>query len=290
MAEYRYKVVDFLHNYWAEGGAAIFALLGAVFTALSKPEGAALFRCNTDDARFWSFWGACGGFACTIIVAVMGIFIVIRRKRLGDLEKQIGEREQQLEAVQDDKAELVNNVRELFESYLHSVAHSRLGFGDNGVNSERITIYVHTSSGKLSPVGRFSRNEQFHGLGRTYYDPEQGCIGEVWKNDHHFDNQFPDPRTDWQGYLSRHHQYGVSKTTVEKLSMRSRLYFGIKIKDRTCRRPLGVLIIESTDPNRYTEEALTERFGEAERIFLRELVETLRPYSADPAEAGKEGL
>lgn len=76
---------------------------------------------------------------------------------------------------------------------------------------------------------------------------------------------------------------------VGKLTMQARLYFGMRISDLTAVNPLAVLVVESTDPERYTKEELIEKLDGRDEKYLSQLTQHLAakaPKISDAAEAG----
>jgi hypothetical protein len=204
-------------------------------------------------------------------------------------EKSLSQMEQRLHQAEATKALFVENAQAVCDGYLQDLARGPLGFGSQPENSERITLYVHDSEKHFRPVGRFSFNQSFIKRGRTRYPDSQGCIGRAWEHGWSF-HILPDAKSKSDEWIAECTKLGVAKTTCEKLNMKSRLYCSCALRNGTSPTPSAVIVIESTDPERYTEEGLKKVLTEDRQSYIARLVEMLKPWLGDLGHARKEGF
>ena len=175
-----------------------------------------------------------------------------------------------------------NNISTLVDGLLYSFA-GELNLG----NSDRVTVYasVKTSENgsEFIPIARYAGNPQFRAKGRASYPGNEGIISKAWHEGHYFDNKVPSV-DDTQAYNDYHFQhYGVKESVCNSIKMKSRLYYGWRVRDSSGRKDVAVIILESTSKKRFTEEELTS-FFENKKRFLREFVTNIRPLL--PTESG----
>lgn len=175
-----------------------------------------------------------------------------------------------------------NNISTLVDGLLYSFA-GELNLG----NSDRVTVYASVKTSKndseFIPIARYAGNPHFRSKGRASYPGDEGIISKAWHEGHYFDNKVPDP-SNTQAYNNYHqHNYGVKESVCNGIKMKSRLYYGWRVKDSSGRKDVAVIILESTSKKRFTEEELTS-FFENKKRFLREFVTNIRPLL--PTESG----
>ncbi|MFP4106711.1 MAG: hypothetical protein ACLFVU_11550 [Phycisphaerae bacterium] len=221
--------------------------------------------------------------AAALINVIVFIFHLRRQKRMSVLEDE-------LKSAQEEANLLIENVRNVIEGYLVTLADKRLDFGKSSDKGERVTLYVHDPKGMFVPVGRFSFDPRYREINRPTYPDDRGCIAEAWTKGRFFDNEFPDPDEDIDAYLEYHRNYGIGREEAEALVMRSRTFFGYRVLDTRNRDPLAVVIVESTSTDRLKKSTLERVFGDRERGFLSEMIETLRPHLSVPSVAEEAGL
>lgn len=186
------------------------------------------------------------------------------------------------------------DLEALAQGYVVFLA-QQLGFGTREIPTERITIYAHDTSanngvGVFIPFGRFSYNTKYSEKGRETYPDGQGCIAETWKNGQCFINDYPvykegNPKE----YIKRAAKDGFEEKVVKALKMKSRLYFGWRIMDTKSYKPLAVVIVESTDQNRWQKETLEQVFTQQNR-YLSDVMERLKPRLPHLTNARKAGF
>jgi hypothetical protein len=179
-------------------------------------------------------------------------------------------------------------MQSLCEGYLFSLAKGPLKFANDPGSFERITLYVHDSGDRFIPIGRFSFHPEYAKRGRLSYPEREGCIARTWENGSHFANDYPDPEMDLPGYYSRCMDDDISEESINEIGMKSRLYYGYSISDTQGKKSIAVIIVEATNPHRYTKEALTSIF-KRER-YLSEITERLSPWMPSYEEAKEKGF
>ena len=140
------------------------------------------------------------------------------------------------------------------------------------------------------PIGRYASNPDFQSNGRSSYPIKEGCIHDAWSNGWLYHNGFPDPNANRDDYVQHHIGLGIPRDTAEKLTMKSRLYCGCRVMDQNGKKPIAVVVIESTDPDRFSEDYLRKAIAEGEQQYLSEIIHKLLPDIAMPSDAAKAGL
>jgi len=191
--------------------------------------------------------------------------------------------------LKEELSQSREKIRSLCEGYLYSLAHGPLKFSSVSNTHERITLYAHDYD-HFIPIGRVSFTPEYSKKGRPSYPEKEGCIAQTWKNGWHFANDYPDPETDPNGYSKRCKTDNLSEENLNEIGMKSRLYCGCRISDTSGKKPLAVLIIEATQPDRYTEVALRKILHEEKkRKYLQEMTEQIAPIMPSCKQAKEEG-
>jgi hypothetical protein len=191
--------------------------------------------------------------------------------------------------LKEELSQSREKIRSLCEGYLYSLANGPLKFSTIPQKHERITLYAHDYD-HFIPIGRVSFTPEYAKKGRPSYPEKEGCIAQTWKNGWHFANDYPDPGVDPEGYSRRCKIDNLSDENFNAIGMKSRLYCGYRISDTSGKKQMAVLIIEATDPNRYTEVALKKILNEEEkRKYLQDMTEQIAPIMPSCKQAKEEG-
>lgn len=281
-----FKVYAFIRDYGISVGQGVAAFFLAISAALLNDAPISfLTEDHTEKLTIQriDFW-------VLLVVALINLlffsFNLRGRKRQTELESRIEDLEELTEG-------LLQDVEALTSGYLLTLAKGPLGFRQ-GSDSERITMYTHDqgdNGGSFIPFGRFSYNPVFGRKNRDRYPADQGCIAKAWLHGSHFDNDFPDPIADMSGYKDKcKREYNILPRVVTQLTMKSRLYYACRIMDSGNAKPLAVVVIEATDPKRYTQEELKVIFEDNEREYMTRLVEVLGPRLPKISETREKGF
>jgi len=193
------------------------------------------------------------------------------------------------EQLKEELSQSRETIRSLCEGYLYSLATGPLKFSSISNTHERITLYAHDYD-HFIPIGRVSFTPEYSKKGRPSYPEKEGCIAQTWKNGWHFANDYPDPEADPSGYSQRCKIDNLSELNLSEIGMKSRLYCGYRISDTSGRKPMAVLIIEATTPDRYTEVALKKILNEeGKRKYLQDMTEQIAPIMPSCRQAKEEG-
>lgn len=190
----------------------------------------------------------------------------------------------QLEVTSSKLGIISENVRNLFDGYLYKLSSQKLGFGEAGENNERITIYIHDRTNKFIPFGRYSQNPTYKKAGRAQYPDHEGCIAKGWQNRWHFESSL----TDRNYEKSNLEKYNISKPTLDGIKMKSKMYAVMRV-DSTAGEQLAVIVVESTDSARFTEDFLKEKL-EQECPFIAELITKLGEHIPSLPDAKGKGF
>lgn len=261
--------------------AFIPCLLAAAGYLLSD-EAAAVLKLSSErkeQVHFWSFWVGAGLLAIHVILSIWHCFYIRRVTRL----------EADLENAMETRDMVISNAQALCDGYLQDLARGPLAFGSRTENCERITLYVHDSEQHFQPIGRFSFNQSFIKRGRSRYPDKQGSIGYAWLHSWSYD-VLPDPKVEDEAWQEACKRLLIPKTTASNMNMKSALYCSCSVQNNGSTVPVAVLVVESTDPNRYTEAELKAILSDDRRNYIARLVEMLKPWLGDTGEARKRGF
>ena len=232
------------------------SMLQTVFLVLLADRVAKLYPNMTGAA-------VTGVIITAIAIPIITGFRYFRSRRMSDIMKEhantIAEKEV-FESEIDGLRELIqNNAKKIIDGYLVSL-HGRLvdlrqGGEEHDDKSiqDRLSIYTEDNAYFIIQ-GRYATDPDHDSL-KPKSIKDEGVVSKIWKNGWVFDNKFPDPVKNQGGYSQSQKRYIEEPGT---LTMKARLYAGIRIKDGQLRKPLAVLLIESTLPSRYNREALKE--------------------------------
>lgn len=176
-------------------------------------------------------------------------------------------------------------ILDIFTGYLYFMSSGRLGFGSKDGNSERITLYIYDNEKLVFiPFSRVSQNPKYKKKGRQEYPAGEGCIGRAWENGWCFDNNFPDNDREYNRYSKEN--YNMAPDVTKALGMRSNLLACMRIENDD--NPLGVIVVESTERNRYLEDDI-KKILEGERHCIHSMLKKwhhLVPKVFNAAELG----
>ena len=256
----------FLRDYWLESAIIMVVALQVVFMVGLSDEAVRLVTTIKDkqaSIQAYSFWFLLVSLVLQIILSVLKL------RKSARITYLVGIAE---EKVQQD-ALLRQNIQILLDGYLVGVGQTlELMEGAH----DRFTLYTFDDE-KFKKRGRYSTNPEYNRddakeLGR------EGAVYRIWEDGWLFDNDFPDP-SDVRKYKTAQRRYGLSEEILNALRMKARMYAGIRINGRN-HVPVAVLLVESTEKDRYNEGVLKERL-EKEHHFLENIIESMRPHFED---------
>jgi hypothetical protein len=233
-------------------------------------------------------------FVCLIVFVALLILCAIIKKLTPILDKdeQIEILQTRITELSEENNDWVDVCYETIDALLHSLATGPLKFGEKGANTERISLYIHDAGcQKFIQLGRVSYNPEFGKLGKRLYSDNEGCLGLTWNNGEGFSDHYSNPETDLDTYLERMKRENINKTIVRAFNMKSRLYYGYRVMDVIDRNPLAVIIVESTDPSRYSKDELHKVFTLSNRaLFISRFIEKIYPCLPKLQNAKEEGF
>lgn|GEM_PF-3393221 len=222
------------------------------------------------------------GWTCLGIGALLyfpsAIASIRRKKRVTQLEARERDLKEALDGVSSD-------ALKVFDQHLLRVAEA-LALNRPGA-TDRITLYANGGTGYFTALARYSPDPVLRRKTSKIYHEEQGCIGKAWRKGEHFDNEYPDSRNE-EGWLKRAKRDGLPWDVASKIRMKSRLYYGYRIDSRS-QESLAVVILESTEPNRYLPSDLREFFDHKGKELLQPPLEQFAsslPQATVAREAG----
>lgn len=191
------------------------------------------------------------------IFFIIFIFIILILNSIGEVNRAVEINNINLSGEKKDgKILRLEDELELLKQALQSLPTDLLhDFSDmlNLDNSTRITFYLYKES-KFINIGRHSKNSKFvkTKFGNTF-ELHDNYISKCFHSeneDFFIKDTLPNPYTDFDKYYQeiRKDFKNFKKKELEKVTMKSRCYFGKKIYGYD-RNPIGVLMIESTKEN-----------------------------------------
>ncbi len=218
------------------------------------------------------------------VLAVVLVLVTWVRSRS---EKTLVKLEKDNLELKSQMTVLSENIKNVFEGFLYRFATTKLAFGGEAENTERITLYIYDDAdNRFVSFGRYSANPGYKTAGRPEYPISQGCIAKGWAHGWHFDNQFAQGKA---ARADRHlADYSIPKKVANALSMPSRLYAAMRIKDAGG-RPIAVMVVESTKNDRW-DEAQLKTAMQSQDVYLAEMITRLKDYIPKPSSAGSRGL
>ena len=180
---------------------------------------------------------------------------------------------QQVVELQNESSFLKINFENTLKGFLSTFARNYLGFGRDiegqTTNNERISFFTYDSKNKRCTLQvRYSCNNIYDSSGQLYYSSNKGIIGKALQENEHFDNNFPDVLTDEEGYIKYHcDNYYLSEKDSKSLTMKPRLMYAYAIKDSEHSKNIGVIVIESTEKDRYDKDELHQTLEQHHDLF-----------------------
>lgn len=261
------KFAGLVRDYWVHGVGTAGLI---VLTYAAKPA--------------FALWAGIG-------IGFQSLFTVLHDRRSGSntaLRRENARLKRELDDAQAALATAPEMVRDFVKGFLVNLGDERLGFENDHPPARRLTLYSRTSDGRLAQVARYCRNPKWE-QGRKFISADAGIAAEAWQNEIAFRTDLPDPDSDHGAYTTAQEELGLGKREAQNLSMKSRLYFAVRVQRKLDSDPLAVLIFESTDPNCFTEEQLQEVLNsETARRYRTEFVELVHRHFPDPGLA--EGM
>ncbi len=223
---------------------------------ISKPD---FWDVSFDNINFSS------PVAYTFIVLVVGMLSgaggLKSAFRLEELEK----RETEFKKEQEDHSETQQYYYEALKEHLtYFFCHQIEKFDDRC----RASVYRHDKSSKMyRMVFRYSEITRYEAKGRVSIPEKEGVIGATYLNgDYIYISNLPIKKALKGYYKETSKQLSksgaeISENTLRRLNMPSRCYYGYAIRDPSTNEKFAILIVESTEPNQFDAEKITEQLN-----------------------------
>jgi hypothetical protein len=280
------KAATWLWDY----GISVISVLSPVCMSIAffllTDEGKRLFasdepdKAAVDAAVDW--WSCLALIVCGIAAIASSLCEALSKPKVSKLLVELAD-------AKRGSQELADNARALCGGVVQDLAKGLLGFGKKGPNTDRITLYMLDSLENLQQVGRFSFNPSYITQGRPSYPKSQGLIGQGWANGWHF-AILPDAMRAEDDWVAECVRQGIPKRTATKIRMKSSLYCVCTVRREGGELPAGVIVVESTASDRYTQDELRALLTEDRLCMIGRMLTNLRPWLADEGDASKKGL
>jgi hypothetical protein len=178
------------------------------------------------------------------------------------LQLQLKEEEQRYALLEEAFYTQLDQGRSHF-GFLLNIISRELAFD----STHRISVYVHNGEGFVA-VARYSENPSYHRPGRPCLPADEGVLGACWQDGKASLTGLPDPKSK----VDYRKKSQISPEYEKGFAMKSRSYFGKSIHSVDGYRRVGVIILESTQPQgldlERIEEALQRHQGSLHHILL----------------------
>lgn len=236
------SAVEWVAYHWEKSPWAFNALGGVLAMLVSLATGFDRIPGRNALTVVWAV-----GVVLAVVLLVIGPLLIARRAvRLKDLQATIKDLER--------RQKRINDARERDSADLRRVL-DRVGrelLAECGVDKDdtRISIYQHHGDeNKFALVGRASLNPTLSKAGRSVYHDDVGLIAKAWRERTAHDRVWYTDTDKWVDYQARTFKIDIEE--ARGISMKSLSYLGVRIDDDV---PVGILVIESTNRERVTEE------------------------------------
>lgn len=227
---------------------------------------------NLQNHPFFDFvkWVLCSNpLLIFLIISVLLIVIAIIEKCKGgsyaNLKKELIKNRRKLELLDD-------NLKEILVGQLIAFGRNELGFGNENLNKERLTLYWVDPEEKetkwLYQLARFSSNPIYDKSKSKRYSIEKGCIGQAYKHDWCFDSSVTDG--------SSKSKYNYTDEELSLINMKSHTYAACKIIDND-NNIYGVLVAEHLERNAWVEEDIKSKL-QLQAMRLSKMLKILNVY------------
>ncbi|MEW4529403.1 hypothetical protein [Maioricimonas sp. JC845] len=274
-------IAEWLSDYWLTLTMIVVPALQAIAAVFMSDEASRLLGLEGEKA---SVLHGCAFAGFAIFVLAHIYCSVLQYRSQGETTQLRNE----LNAAKQTRELVISNAQALCDGFLQDLARGPLAFGSREENSERITLYVHDSETHFQPVGRFSFNQNYIKRGRSRYPDNQGCIGQAWQHGWYFTRLY-EATDDEEAWVNDCHSLGIPKGIARSFRMKSSLYCACTVQTNGSPQPEAVVVIESTDSLRYTEDDLKRILTEDRLNYIARLIEMLRPWIGDIGLARERG-
>lgn len=268
-----HKIADFMSDSWPEMlnilPALLLALWGGLITQL--PE--------------WLKWVIPA--VATVIMVVSYIFIFKKNKSLTKCEATIEEQGRKIQAQESSLEKFGQENAALF-NYVLYILSKNIGLKD----TDRISVYK-KSREKFVTIGRYSLNPNYSDIRRSSIPTSEGFIGKALVNGECLVVGIEEPykkKKDSPYNEKIKSCCNITDDVLEAIRMKSRFYYCKALTDQTGMERTSVIVIESTNANRFTREEITAKIR-PEEDKIQAFVEKCRFSPVKDIEiAKKEGF
>lgn len=233
--------------------------------------------------KYWPFW------LCYLIILIKIIVKCIQYKNSYSIE----EWKTKFNLANEGKKYYRNlylkfrdNSQVAIDSMLRYAGAIILHFNEQNKKTDRITVYgLNTSETEFYAVSRYSENAAFEKINaQKTYNRKKGCISIGFEQGECIENKdFPDYGENPEEYIEfTCKKYGYEREEIEQFSMHSR-YYAVK-RIRRNEKNLGVIVIESLLPNRFSKKEITpviNQLSEDISPLLEDLVRQIENVEID---------
>jgi len=177
------------------------------------------------------------------------------------------------------------DTHSLFSKFIFGY-YRQLGLG----TGERISIYKATMS-QLLCIGRYSDNEQFRNQSTKLYSRNVGVLKTAWETGL-ADHSVPIcPIENLEAWLDYQVQvFDFERSDVEGIRMKSRSFYGIRIKDRDSQAAIAVILFESLSADGLKKTKIAKLISAEQQRNMCHLIEALEEHLPDLSTANEEGF
>lgn len=225
-------------------------------------------------------------------VAFVAAFLNGRKQRLdrksaGMLQGELDEAQNRIRRLESDLAIYQPAVMSLPDDAMYRL-HTALGLGDHG----RASLFLALDDQRCRLVGRHSSNPAYKARTSDEYRLDtQTCISRTWQFGSCEVIGLPAPGGKGVRYAQAQlAKFGIPADKVHPLTMKSRSYVGRRLTDVTNRRSVGVVIVESSDADGVSQQALDDYLDQDHRESLSVVLQTMSTLAPGVASVRESGF
>lgn len=273
------KTANFLtYNTWEMiniVSAVLYALAGVCFEFSEK--------------QLWFLSVGCWGWILLIIAFILSVFGCIKlskkNSQILNLKSLLNDSSQKIQLLEATLEKYGEDNYSLFQYVLAGIFKS---LSLNG--TDRVSLYKKEKE-NLVLMGRYSINPDYNKVTKRVYPISEGYIGKAMKDGSFFIDNIPEfkdgKREEYYSFVCN--SCNIQKDIVRNLSMKSRTYYCKALTDSMETERKAVIVFESLEANRFTEEQV-KGVLEPEEKKLTAFIEKLRFRVPDTDYANKEGF
>jgi hypothetical protein len=268
-----YRIADFLNDY----GWEVFSTLPTIALAFWGAYYSSI-------QQVWLRWALFCIIASFTIVCTIAVC-----KKKGSYTKicsELNEKGLKIQELENSVERFGQENTALFNNFLYLFAKS-IGLK----NEDRITVYKNSQDSFVT-IGRYSPNPKYQSFHRKSIPITEGFIAKALEREEVFIDSLPECSKPKQ--IKNYHSAvsclcDITEDALSSLNMKSRTYYCKALTDPTGMNRKAIVVIESTKPQRFTQQTISEQI-KTEEMRIQAFVEKCRFLPVDTSLANSKGF